>query len=62
LGAVYPRALALGPQLRFPLVTAEITFKVGSTNINFSPTETKIGGGLLTGFISSHNANGLAFN
>lgn len=61
LESVYPRALDLGAELRFPLVTAEITFKVGGTNINFSPTETKIGGGMLKGFISSHNANGLVF-
>jgi hypothetical protein len=59
LGAVYPRALALGPMLRFPLVNAEITLKVGGTNINFGPTTTTLGSGAITGFISAYNANGL---
>lgn len=61
LGGVYPRALDLGSQLRFPLVTAEISFEVGGTNISFSPTMTKLGTNQVTGFIASHCANGLAF-
>jgi hypothetical protein len=35
LGHVYPRTLDIGGVLRFPLVTAEITFEVGGTNIKF---------------------------
>jgi hypothetical protein len=46
--------------LKFPLVTAEITFKVGGTEIDFSPTETKIGGGRL-GLIAGYCAIGLEF-
>lgn len=61
LGAVYPRALALGSQLRFPLVTAEVSFQVGGTTISFGPTMTKLGTNQITGFISSHNRNGFAF-
>jgi hypothetical protein len=61
LGATYERALALGQMLRFPLVTAEITFQVSGTNIKFGPTTTTLGGGRVTGFISAHNANGLEF-
>jgi hypothetical protein len=60
LGGVYPRALDLGERLRFPLVTAEITFEVGGTDISFSPTVTRLGG-QISGFISAYNANGLVF-
>lgn len=61
LGNEYPRALALGPQLKFPLVTAEIAFEVGGTNISFSPTMTKLRG-QISGFIAAHCTNGLAFD
>jgi hypothetical protein len=60
LGGVYPRAMALGAQLRFPLVTAEISFEVGGTEISFGPTMTRLGG-QISGFIASHCANGLVF-
>jgi len=61
LGTVYPRVLALGSQLRFPLVTAEISFEVGGTSISFSPTMTKLDTNQLTDFVVSHCANGLVF-
>jgi hypothetical protein len=59
LDAVYPRALALGPRLRFPLVTAEISLEVGGTNISFTPNGTKLGKSMLKDFISSYCRNGL---
>jgi hypothetical protein len=60
LGDVYPRAMELGSELRFPLVTAEIAFEVGGTNISFSPTTTKLGGNMLD-LVISNCANGLVF-
>lgn len=60
LGSVYPRALDLGPELRFPLVTAEITFEVGGTEISFGPTVTRLRG-QISGLIAAHCANGLVF-
>lgn len=59
LGQVYPRALDLGGTLRFPLVTAEITFEVGGTDIKFGPTWTRLGGDIVN-LVVSHCANGLA--
>ena len=60
LGSEYPRALALGTHLSFPLVTAEITFDVGGTQISFGPTTTKLPG-QISGFIAAYCAKGLAF-
>ncbi len=60
LGHVYPRALGLGQALRFPLVTAEITFDVGGTNISFGPTSTRLGGNVMN-LVIAHCANGLVF-
>ncbi len=54
LGAIYPRALALGSSLRFPLVTAEIMVTVGQSDISFGPTGTRLGGGHFSGMVASH--------
>jgi hypothetical protein len=61
LGGTFPRALALGADLRFPLVTAEITIDVGGTDIKFGPTTTRLGGAQLTGNVVSHCQAGFAF-
>jgi hypothetical protein len=61
LGREYPRALDLGQSLKFPLVTAEITFEVGGTNIRFGPTTTNLGGGTMNMAVA-YCANGLVFN
>jgi hypothetical protein len=61
LGGAYPVALDLGPVLRFPLVTAEITFEVGGTDISFGPTKTRLGGGRISNLTAAYCANGLAF-
>jgi hypothetical protein len=61
LSVVYPRTLDLGSQLKFPLVTAEISFQVGGTNVKFGPTSTTLGHGSHVGLIASRCANGLVF-
>jgi hypothetical protein len=61
LGKVHERALALGGELRFPMVTAEIGLVVGGTGISFGPTRTNIGGMTMTGCVSSRCGAGLAF-
>lgn len=61
LEPIYPRALALGSALNFPLVTAELSIEVGGTGISFGPEATKLGGGQITGSIVSHCANGFVF-
>lgn len=61
LGGAYPGALDLDPVLQFPLVTAEITFQVGGTDIGFEPTKTRLGGGRILNFTAAYCANGLAF-
>jgi hypothetical protein len=60
LGGVYPRALDLGPTLRFPLVTSEVAFDVGGTDISFGPAVTRLGS-QFSGMITAHCANGLVF-
>jgi hypothetical protein len=62
LGAVHGRALVLGDQLKFPLVTAEIGLVVGGTEISFSPKESKLGGVTLTGLVMSRCGGGLSFS
>jgi hypothetical protein len=59
LEAVYPRALDLGSMLRFPLVTAEITFKVGGTNISFGSNITQMAGVAIRAPIAAYCLNGL---
>jgi hypothetical protein len=61
LSHVHPRAVALGPMLSFPLVTAEITVEVGGVNIKFGPTSTQIRGTQITGCVAAHCANGFLF-
>jgi hypothetical protein len=62
LANVHPRALALGSELRFPLVTAEVVVAVGETNIRFSASETQLGGIQLIGNVVSHSQVGFAFS
>jgi hypothetical protein len=61
LEAEYPRALALGSTLRFPLVTAEVTVEVGGTDIKFGPKTTSLPGAQITGSIVSHCGAGFVF-
>jgi hypothetical protein len=58
LGQVYSRAHELVQALRFPLVTAEIAFEVGGTDIRFGPTGTRLGSNTLN-LVSAYCANGL---
>jgi hypothetical protein len=60
LGRIFPRALALGSILNFPLVTAEIVVEVGGTNIKFGPTSTQLPGVQITGSVVSHCGAGFA--
>jgi hypothetical protein len=62
LGAEYPASPALEDVLRFPLVTAEIAFEVGGTDIKFGPKTTKVGGAAITGCVAAHSLVGLDFN
>ncbi len=61
LESEYPRALALGHALRFPLVTAGVTLDVGGTDYQFGPTTTHLRGVQITGSIAAYCANGFAF-
>jgi hypothetical protein len=61
LETVFPRALALGSELRFPLVTAEVTVDVGGTDIRFGPTSTQLHGIQISGSVVSHCQNGFVF-
>jgi hypothetical protein len=61
LGRIFPRALALGSTLNFPLVTAEINVEVGGTNIKFGPTSTQLPGVQITGSVVSHCGAGFVF-
>lgn len=61
LGKFHERALVLGDELTFPLVTAEISMRVGGTGFGFGPKETKLGGLTMTGCVASHCGSGLAF-
>lgn len=61
LRAVYPRALELGPALKFPLVTAEVTVAVGGTSMRFGPTTTRLPGVQITGCIAAHCGAGFVF-
>lgn len=61
LGREYPRALDLGQSLRFPLVTVELTFEVGGTDIRFGPTTTRLGGSTLN-LVVAYGTNGLVIN
>lgn len=60
LGGTYPRAVVLGDQLTFPLVTAEVSMAVGGTDFGFGPKETRFGGVTMTGNAASHCGAGLA--
>lgn len=61
LGKVHARALALGDELTFPLLTAEVAMTVGGTDLSFGPTETKLGGVRMTGNVASRCGGGLIF-
>ena len=60
LDSEYPRALALGQVLRFPLVTAGVTLNVGGTDYQFGPTTTHLSGVQITGSIAAYCANEFA--
>lgn len=61
LGAEHPVALRLGSELRFPLITAEITLQIGGTGISFGPRTTSLGGITMTDCVMSRCGAGLAF-
>jgi hypothetical protein len=61
LGQVHERALVLGDELRFPLVTAEVALAVGGTNLRFGPKETRLAGNTVVGFVASRCGAGLSF-
>lgn len=62
LGNVYPRALAIGDELAFPLVTAEVALAVGGTNVKFGPTATQAGGFSMSGCVAVRCGAGFAFS
>lgn len=62
LGQVHHPSLRLGEELRFPLVTAEIAMHVGGTDFNFGPNETRFGGAMISGCVTSHCGAGLAID
>lgn len=59
---MYPRALAIGDELAFPLVTAEIALAVGGTNVKFGPTATQTGGFSMSGGVAVRCGAGFAFS
>lgn len=62
LGRVFPRALAIGNDLRFPLVTAEVELEVGGTDIRLSARGSNLGGVTLTGNVMVRCGVGLSFS
>lgn len=62
LAAEYPSSYKLRAELSFPLVTAELSFKVGGSSIEFGPTSTQVGGIHMQGAVASRCGVGLAFS
>jgi hypothetical protein len=62
LAKIHERALVLGDELTFPLVTAEVSMFIGGTDQGFRPGETKLGGVTMTGCVASRCGGGLVFS
>lgn len=59
LQETHPRILALGDQITFPLVTAELHLAVGGTGIRFNSKKSELGGLPMQGNVISLCGNGL---